>query len=218
MSRATNERGADARVSRADRLVEVSRDVAVVREVLKGAEERTLAEIATVLAEAAESVARTVEMMRQTQPAEWMDAKQAARYLGKSPDAFEKVVARGEIPRHYLTERNILFSRTELDAWLMDRWRRTGTLTDLIYVAGDFLWVARAIQCPRPLNTSECAVVVNALLILSADPEPDDAIILSKSDGDVADDVFDEGRVVVGLHRDVAFVRALEERIDRRGG
>jgi hypothetical protein len=44
-----------------------------------------------------------------------------ARYLGKSPDAFEKVVARGEVPRHYLTERNILFSRTELDAWLMSR-------------------------------------------------------------------------------------------------
>lgn len=121
MSREMNGWGAGARVSRTDRLVEVSRDVAVVREVLKGAEERTLAEVATVLAEAAESVARAVEMVRQTQPAEWMDSKQAARYLGKSPDAFEKVVARGEIPRHYLTERNILFSRTELDAWLMDR-------------------------------------------------------------------------------------------------
>ena len=106
---------------RAGQLVEVSRDIAAVREVLRGAEERTLAEVAGVLAEAAESMARTVEVVRQTQPAEWMDSKQAARYLGKSPDAFEKVVARGEIPRHYLTERNILFSRTELDAWLMGR-------------------------------------------------------------------------------------------------
>ncbi len=92
---------------------------------LKGAEERKLAEIATVLAEAAESVVRAVELVRQMQPAEWMDSKQAALYLRKSSDAFENVVAQGEIPRHYLTERNTLFSRSELDAWLMDRQRCT---------------------------------------------------------------------------------------------
>ncbi len=106
---------------RTEQLVEVSRDISLVRDMLRGAEERTLVEVAGVLAEAAESMARTVESVRATQPAEWMDSKQAARYLGKSPDAFEKVVARGEVPRHYLTERNILFSRTELDAWLMGR-------------------------------------------------------------------------------------------------
>jgi hypothetical protein len=29
--------------------------------------------------------------------------------------------AGGEIPKHYLTERGILFSRKELDEWLMER-------------------------------------------------------------------------------------------------
>ena len=33
------------------------------------------------------------------------------------PDA----AARGEIPRHYLTERRILSSRKELDEWLIER-------------------------------------------------------------------------------------------------
>lgn len=121
MARGVEDRPGDKGRGRTAQLVAVSREIAVVREVLRGAEERTLVEVAGVLAEAAESMARTVEVVRQTQPAERMDSKQAARYLGKSPDAFEKVVARGEIPRHYLTERNILFSRTELDAWLMGR-------------------------------------------------------------------------------------------------
>lgn len=121
MARGVEDRSQSGERGRTDQLVEVSRDIAAVRDVLRGAEERTLVEVAGVLAEAAESVARTVESVRATQPAEWMDSKQAARYLGKSPDSFEKVVARGEVPRHYLTERNILFSRTELDAWLMSR-------------------------------------------------------------------------------------------------
>jgi hypothetical protein len=38
-----------------------------------------------------------------------------------TPKAFEKIVGKGEIPRHYLTERSILFSRKELDEWLLER-------------------------------------------------------------------------------------------------
>ena len=34
---------------------------------------------------------------------------------------FEKVVVRGEIPKHYLTERGSLFSRIKLDQWLIGR-------------------------------------------------------------------------------------------------
>jgi predicted HTH domain antitoxin len=45
----------------------------------------------------------------------------AARYLKRTPRAFEKVVARGDIPKHYLTDRGILFSRKELDEWLLER-------------------------------------------------------------------------------------------------
>ncbi len=86
-------------MGRADRLVEVSRDVAAVREVLRGAEERTLAEVAAVLTEAAESVARAVEAVRGgRQPGAWMDSKQAAAYLaGRTEDSFEKIVAKTDI-------------------------------------------------------------------------------------------------------------------------
>ncbi len=52
---------------------------------------------------------------------EWMDPDAAASYLKRTPKAFEKVIAKGEIPKHYLTERGILFSRKELDEWLMGR-------------------------------------------------------------------------------------------------
>ncbi len=105
-----------------DRLAGVANDVATVREVLRGAEERTLAEVAAALAEAAESVARTVSTVRESQPGTWMDSKQAAAYLaGRTEDSFEKIVAKTDIPKHRLTERVILYNRAELDAWLMNR-------------------------------------------------------------------------------------------------
>ena len=47
--------------------------------------------------------------------------RQAAAYLKKTPKVFGHIVVAGEIPRHYLTERGILFSRKELDQWLIDR-------------------------------------------------------------------------------------------------
>lgn len=122
MLRSADEQVAGAEMDRADRLVEVSRDVAAVREVLRGAEERTLAEIANVLAEAAESVARAVEAAREAQPGTWMDSKQAAAYLaGRTEDSFEKISTKTDIPKHRLTERVILYNRAELDAWLMGR-------------------------------------------------------------------------------------------------
>ena len=37
----------------------------------------------------------------------------------KTPKAFEKVLAGREIPEHYPAERGILFSRKELDEWLL---------------------------------------------------------------------------------------------------
>jgi len=52
---------------------------------------------------------------------EWMTVEQAASYLQRTQKAFEKIVAKGEIPRHYITERGILFNRKELDEWLLRR-------------------------------------------------------------------------------------------------
>ena len=54
-------------------------------------------------------------------PDEWLTFEEAAVYLKKTPKAFEKVVDQGEIPKHYITERGILFSRKELDEWLLER-------------------------------------------------------------------------------------------------
>jgi hypothetical protein len=51
-----------------------------------------------------------------------MIAEHAAAYLGfGSVQAFEKVVAREGVPRHYISGRKPLYNRPELDSWLMDR-------------------------------------------------------------------------------------------------
>ena len=74
-----------------------------------------------MLAETAESLARTAKELKGISPDEWLTTEEAAAYLKKTPKAIEKVVSRGEIPKHYLTERGILFSRKELDEWLIGR-------------------------------------------------------------------------------------------------
>jgi hypothetical protein len=53
---------------------------------------------------------------------EWMIPDQAARHLnGTSTEAFQEIVAKEGVPRHYLSERLPRYSRSELDEWLMDR-------------------------------------------------------------------------------------------------
>ena len=73
------------------------------------------------LTDVAESLARTTEVMRAMQPAEWMTHEQAATYLQRTPGAFKELVRTEEVPKHYLSERGILYSQTELDIWLMSR-------------------------------------------------------------------------------------------------
>lgn len=93
-----------------------------VRQMLDGIEAVALSGVAMVLIEASESLSRTARHLANTRPAEWMTAEQAAAYLGfGSAQAFEKVVAREGVPRHYVSGRKPLYNRTELDAWLMDR-------------------------------------------------------------------------------------------------
>ena len=54
--------------------------------------------------------------------AEWMTAEQSAKYLGcESVRAFEKIVSREGIPKHYLSARAPRYNRAELDRWLMER-------------------------------------------------------------------------------------------------
>jgi excisionase family DNA binding protein len=100
---------------------EMARKLSEVKDALRTYETTALADVAAMLAEAAQSLASTARELHEMSREEWMDAEEAAAYLRRSPKAFEKVVAKGEIPKHYLTERGILFSRKELDEWLMER-------------------------------------------------------------------------------------------------
>ena len=100
---------------------EMARMLSEVKDALQRYETTALAGVAATLTEAAQSLARTARELHEMGPDEWMDAGEAAAYLRRTPKAFEKVVAKGEIPKHYLTERGILFSRKEIDEWLMER-------------------------------------------------------------------------------------------------
>ncbi|MGF1471712.1 MAG: hypothetical protein ACFB50_08235 [Rubrobacteraceae bacterium] len=90
------------------------------KEMLSAVEAQALVGVASVLAETAESLARTAECLEAMQPSEWMDAEQAAAYLAdRSRDSFDKVAP--SLPKHYLTERRPLYNRREIDEWLMSR-------------------------------------------------------------------------------------------------
>lgn len=101
--------------------VETAKVLAEARDALTGYETSALADVAAMLAQTAESLARTARDLREAVYDEWMDADQAAAYLKRSPKMFRNIVAAGEIPKPYLTERGILFSRKELDEWLINR-------------------------------------------------------------------------------------------------
>ena len=97
-----------------DPLSKTARGIEETRRILASLEAQALTGVAATLA-------KTARELKGITPDEWMTAEEAAAYLKRTPKAFEKVVAAGEIPRHYLTERVILFSRKELDEWLMGR-------------------------------------------------------------------------------------------------
>lgn len=101
-------------------MARLARSMRETKEVLSEVETRTLVGVAGVLAETAESLARTAERLEAMRPAEWMDAEQAAAYLAdRSRDSFDKVAP--VLPKHYLTERRPLYNRREIDEWLMSR-------------------------------------------------------------------------------------------------
>ena len=102
-------------------LEEVARDLKNAREVLEAVEARTLAGVAAMLSEIAENLSRTAERLEKMAPQEWMGPDEAATYLGKSQNAFQKAVAQEGVPRHYLTGRRPLYNRRELDDWLLSR-------------------------------------------------------------------------------------------------
>src|SRR5438046_1261112 len=63
------------------------------------------------------------------------------------------------------------------------------------------------------VDLGEGVVAVDALAALGARPKRRDPRIAPERDGDVSDDVLDEDRVVIGLHRDLALVSAFQDRV-----
>jgi hypothetical protein len=103
-------------------LVEVTRTLEEARDVLRGYEVAALAGIAATLAEAAESLAHTASELHEMSREEWMTPDQAARHLNcTSTKAFQEIVAKEGVPRHYISDRLPRYSRSELDKWLGTR-------------------------------------------------------------------------------------------------
>jgi len=91
------------------------------RAVLDGLEARALAGVAETLTQAADSLAQTAERLEALNPDDLMDAEECAVFLRKTRKAFDHLLATTDLPRHYVTERGILFSRREVYEWVLDR-------------------------------------------------------------------------------------------------
>jgi hypothetical protein len=122
--RAANPRRPDS-VAEARRRVsptESARALSEVKDTLRSYETTALADVAASLAEVAESLARTVRELHVMNREEWMTPDQAARHLScTSTKAFQEIVAKEDVPRHYLSDRLPRYSRSELDQWLANR-------------------------------------------------------------------------------------------------
>ena len=103
-------------------LVEVTRTLEEARDALRGYEVAALAGIAATLAEAAERLAHTTSELHEMSSEEWMTPEQAARHLNcTSTKAFQEIVAKESVPKHYLSDRLPRYNRSELDEWLANR-------------------------------------------------------------------------------------------------
>lgn len=120
MLRATRAKSGQRETGGVEDLAEVARGMRDAKGILSEVEIQALSGVASVLAETAESLARTADRLEMMRPTEWMDAEQAAAYLAdRSRDSFDKVAP--SLPKHYLTERRPLYNRREIDDWLMSR-------------------------------------------------------------------------------------------------
>jgi hypothetical protein len=98
---------------------EVARTLSETREVLRQFETSALADVARTLSEIVESLAQTTRELSAVRREEWVDAEGARLHLKRTRKQFERIAPR--LPRHYVSERGILYNVRELDAWLMSR-------------------------------------------------------------------------------------------------
>jgi hypothetical protein len=106
-------------VDQASLSTEMARTLSETREALRQFETSTLADVAWTLSEVAESLARTTRELAMIRREEWVDAEGARMHLKRTKKQFERIAP--QLPRHYVSERGILYNVRELDEWLMDR-------------------------------------------------------------------------------------------------
>jgi hypothetical protein len=111
--------GAVEETTRASSSAEVAKMLSETREALRQFETSALADVARTLSEVAESLARTIRELSATRREEWVDAEGARLHLKRTRKQFERIAP--QLPRHYVSERGILYNVRELDEWLMDR-------------------------------------------------------------------------------------------------
>lgn len=105
--------------TRSSSSAEVARTLSETREALRQFETSALADVARTLSEVAESLAWTARELSATRREEWVDAEGARLHLKRTRKQFERIAP--QLPRHYVSERGILYNVRELDEWLMDR-------------------------------------------------------------------------------------------------
>lgn len=98
---------------------EVARTLSETREALRQFETSALADVARTLSEVAESLAQTTRELSAARREEWVDAEGARLHLKRNRKQFERIAP--QLPRHYVSERGILYNVRELDEWLMSR-------------------------------------------------------------------------------------------------
>lgn len=108
-----------AEVDRASSPAEMAKTLSEARNTLRHFETSALTEVAHTLSEVTERLAQTTSELAATRREEWVDAEGARLHLKRTKKQFERIAP--QLPRHYVSERGILYNVRELDEWLMNR-------------------------------------------------------------------------------------------------
>lgn len=114
-----NETSALAEVERTSSPADMARALSEARDTLRHFETSALTDVAQTLSEITESLAQTTAEIAATRREEWVDAEGARLHLKRTKKQFERIGP--QLPRHYVSERGILYNVREIDEWLMNR-------------------------------------------------------------------------------------------------
>ena len=98
---------------------EVAKALSEARDTLRHFETSALTDVAHTLSDITEKLAQTTAELAATRREEWVDAEGARLHLKRTKKQFERIAP--QLPRHYVSERGILYNVRELDEWLMSR-------------------------------------------------------------------------------------------------